>query len=127
MTDRDFGETEMAKWIFTRTVFAAASVTLVATGLSVAAHAQPREVRTAIVEYGDLNLRSDEGKTTLQGRIRGAIRTVCGTYDTRAVREMMDHRRCWEEASMSAQQATVTILAAAAAGELQETAMVIRR
>ena len=117
----------MAKSIFTRTVLAAASATLVATGLSAAANAQSREVRTALVEYGDLDLMSDEGKATLEGRIKGAIRKVCGTSDTRAITDWMDHSQCWEEASMSAQQGKVTILAAAAAGKLKETTMVIRR
>jgi len=117
----------MAESIFTRTVLAAASATLVATGLSATANAQSREVRTALVEYGDLNLLSDDGKATLKGRINGAIRKVCGTYDTRAIRDRMDHSKCWEEASMSAKQASVTIMAVAAAGKLKETAMVIRR
>ena len=117
----------MAKSIFTRTVLAAASATLVATGLSAAANAQSREVRTALVEYGDLDLTSDEGKATLDSRIRGAIRTVCGTFDARVIPDRLDHSRCWEEASLSAQQASVTIIAAAVAGELKETAMVIRR
>ncbi len=117
----------MTKSIFPRTVLAATSAILVATGLSSAANAQWREVRTATVEYGDLNLLSDEGKTALQGRIKGAIRSVCGTYDTRSVRDRMDHSQCWEEASMSARQASVTIMAEAEAGKLKETAMVIRR
>ena len=117
----------MTRSIFPRTVFAATCAILVAAGTSTATNAQWREVRTATVEYGDLDLLSDEGKTTLQGRIRGAIRTVCGTFDARVIPDRLDHSRCWEEASLSAQQASVTIIAAAVAGELKETAMVIRR
>lgn len=117
----------MKRSIFPRTVFAATCAILVATGTSTAASAQWREVRTATVGYGDLNLLSDEGKATLQGRIRGAIRSVCGTYDTRSIKDRMDHNQCWEEASTSARQASVTIMAEAAAGKLKETAMVIRR
>ena len=117
----------MTRSIFPRTVFAATCAILVAAGTSTAANAQWREVRTATVEYGDLNLLSDEGKTTLQGRIRGAIRSVCGTYDTRSIKDRMDHSHCWEEASTSARQASVTIMAEATAGKLKETAMVIRR
>jgi len=117
----------MAKSQFTRTVFTAAFATLVATGLSATTNAQAREVRTAFVEYGDLNLLSDAGKATLEGRIKGAIRKVCGSYNTRDVRDMMDHSKCRKQASRSAKQATVTILTAAAEGKLKDTAMVVRK
>lgn len=111
--------------IFRKSLITAAAIAVSATGLSTAANAQSHSIRTTTVEYGDLDLTSVEGVQTFEGRIKGAVRKVCGGYDSRSLADMADHGKCTQEANMSAKRASVTIVAAAEAGTLQETAMVI--
>ena len=115
----------MSNSAFTKTLCATAAVAITVTGLSASAQAQNRIVRTAIVSYADLDLNSDDGRSTLQGRLKGAVRKVCGGYDPKSLVDMQDHGSCMEQANASAQRARVTIMAAVAAGEPIETAMVI--
>jgi UrcA family protein len=49
-----------------------------ASGVGHAALAQPPAVQTVAVHYGDLDLGSAAGRSTLDHRIRHAIRTACG-------------------------------------------------
>ena len=49
-----------------------------AAGIGHAAHAQPSATRTVAIHYGDLDLGSSAGRTTLDHRIRHAVRTACG-------------------------------------------------
>lgn len=115
----------MTNSIFTKAACAAAAIAVTATGFSVSANAQNRTVRTATVEYADLDLNSEDGQSTLQGRLKGAVRTVCGSYDSKNLVDMQDHGTCMEEANASAQRASVTIMAAAKSGKPVETALVI--
>lgn len=111
--------------MFTKALCAAAAIAVSATGFSSSAYAQNRIVRTAVVSYADLDLNSEDGQSTLQGRLKGAVRKVCGSYDSRSLKEVRDHGACIEEASASAQRASVTIMAAVKSGKPVETAMVI--
>ncbi len=115
----------MSNTLFTKALCAAAAIAVTATGFSVSANAQSRTERTATVDYADLDLNSDDGQATLQGRLRGAVRKVCGSYDPKNLVDTQDHGSCMEEANASAQRASVTIMAAAKSGKLVETAMVI--
>ncbi len=115
----------MSNSIFTKTLCAAAAIAVSATGFSVSAYAQNRTVRTAVVSYADLDLTSDDGQSTLQGRLKGAVRKVCGGYDAKSLVDSQDHGVCIEQASASAQRASVTIMAAVKSGNPVETAMVI--
>ena len=115
----------MSNSIFTKALCAAAAVAITATGFSASAQAQDRIVRTAAVSYADLDLASEDGKATLEARLKGAVRKVCGGYNAKDLADTMDHRACMQEAGASAKRASVTLLAAAAAGEPIETAMVI--
>lgn len=115
----------MSNSIFTKSLCAAAAIAVTATGFSVSAHAQSRIVRTAVVNYADLDLNSEDGQSTLQGRLKGAVRKVCGSYDPKSLVDMQDHGSCVEEASASARRASVTIMAAVRSGKPVETAMVI--
>ncbi|MEO0441266.1 MAG: UrcA family protein [Pseudomonadota bacterium] len=117
----------MLKAVFTKGLVAAAAVAVSATGLSATASAQERIVRTAVVHYDDLDLASAEGRETLEGRLKGAVRKVCGSYRRGTLDETLDHQTCMAEAKSSAKRAQVTIMAAAASGEPVETAMVISR
>ncbi|AMO72932.1 UrcA family protein [Sphingorhabdus sp. M41] len=115
----------MSNSIFTKTLCAAAAIAVTATGFSASASAQSRVVRTAVVDYADLDLNSEDGQSTLQGRLKGAVRKVCGSYDAKSLVDMQDHSVCMNEANASAQRASVTIMAAAKSGAPVKTAMVI--
>ena len=115
----------MSNTIFTKALCAAAAIAVTATGFSASAQAQNRTVRTAVVDYADLDLTSDDGRSTLQGRLKGAVRKVCGGYDSKSLVDMQDHDNCMNQANASAQRATVTIMAAVESGQPVETAMVI--
>lgn len=117
----------MLKSVFTKGLMAAAAIAVSATGLSATAQAQSKTVRTAIVHFEDLDLSSAEGKETLDGRLKGAVRQVCGGFNSRSLADMRDHSSCTSEANLSARRASVQILAAAEAGKPIETAMVISR
>jgi len=115
----------MTNGIFNKAMIAAAVVAVTMAGFSATASAQNRVTRSAAVQYVDLDLTSAEGQATLQGRIKGAVRKVCGSYYSRNLSEALDHRNCLEEANLSAKRATVTIMAAAATGKAVQTAMLI--
>lgn len=115
----------MPNSVITKSLCAAAAVAITVAGFSASAQAQNRIVRTAIVNYADLDLNSEDGQSTLQGRLKGAVRKVCGGYDPKSLVDTQDHGSCMEQANASAQRAKVTIMAAVAAGEPVETALVI--
>jgi len=117
----------MTNNIVSKTLMAAAAVALTSASFAGTASAQTREVRTAVVNYADLDLNSETGRATFQGRIKGAVRKVCGSYDTRNLSDIQDHSQCVEEANMSAKRATVTLMAAVAAGEPTETAFLVSK
>ena len=115
----------MSNTIFTKALCAAAAIAVTATGFSASAHAQSRTVRTAVVDYADLDLNSQDGQATLQGRLKRAVRKVCGSYDPKNLVDVQDYGVCMTEANASAQRASVTIMAAAKSGKPVETALVI--
>lgn len=113
--------------MISKSLFAAAAVAVTAAGFSTSAMAGNRTERTAIVEYGDLDLTSEDGKSTFNGRVKGAVRQVCGSYDSKSIADQRDHSSCMDEANLSASRASVTILAAADAGTLKETKISLGR
>lgn len=117
----------MSNSIFNKALCAAAAIAVTSTGFAASANAnaQARTERTATVSYADLDLASEDGKATLQGRLKGAVRKVCGSYDSKNLVDVQDHGKCMDQASASAKRATVTIMTAAASGQPVETAMVI--
>ncbi|WP_340586900.1 UrcA family protein [Erythrobacter alti] len=63
----------------------------------------PEGNRMVIVEFGDLNLQSEAGRDTLEGRIRGAVRVVCGhTTEVQSVSERTAYRQCSRQATSTA-------------------------
>ncbi|MEW4467708.1 UrcA family protein [Parasphingorhabdus sp. JC815] len=96
-----------------------------AAGFSTTANAQIRETRSVEVSYADLDLTTADGQLTLEGRLKGAVKQVCGSFDRRSLHEMADHGNCVEEANLTANRAKVSLIAQAKAGTLRETAMVI--
>lgn len=117
----------MSNTIFTKALCAAAAIAVSATGFAAGANAQSRINRTAVVDFADLDLTSADGQATLQGRLKGAVRKVCGTYDSKSLTDMRDHGACMEEAMASAKRATVTLMAAVKAGQPVETALVVSK
>lgn len=115
----------MSNTIFTKALCAAAAIAATATGFSASANAQNRTERTAAVHYTDLDLTSEDGQATLQGRLKGAVRRVCGSYDTKSLVDVQDYGTCLDQANASAQRASVTIMAAAKSGTPVKTAMAI--
>ncbi len=115
----------MRNSILSKGLFAAAAIAVTATGFSASASAQNRTTRTVEVSYADLDLTSADGQATLDGRIKGAVRQVCGGYDTRSLRDMVDHKGCVEEAKFSAKRAKVSLIARAEAGTLGTSSVVI--
>jgi len=115
----------MKNRIFSKALITAAAIAVTATGFSVSTNAQDRIIKSVEVSYLDLDLTSVEGKATLQGRLKGAVRKVCGSYNIRDLRDTRDHVHCVKEANLSAQRATVTIMAAVEAGTPIETALLI--
>lgn len=73
----------MKNSILSKGLFSAAAIAVTATGFSAITSAQNRITKSVEVSYADLDLTSADGKATLDGRIRGAVRQVCGTYDLR--------------------------------------------
>lgn len=113
--------------LISKSLIAAAAVAVTAAGFSTSAIAGNRIERTAVVEYGDLDLKSEDGKATFNGRIKGAVRQVCGSYNSKSIVDQRDHSACMDEANLSASRARVTILAAAEAGTLKETKISLGR
>lgn len=58
-------------------------VALAAVAVSGLAAAGPRETRSVVVHYGDLNLNSQAGIARLHKRIENAAESVCGPLETR--------------------------------------------
>ena len=73
------------------------------------------------VSYADLNLSSVAGRATLEGRVRGAVRSVCGSIQGPSTAEHERHQKCRSSAlaganaqvdEVLARQGSVTVLAA---------------
>ncbi len=111
--------------ILSKGLFAAAAIAVTVTGFSASASAQGRITKSVEVSYADLDLTSAEGQQTLDGRIRGAVRQVCGSYDPKNLRDSVDHKGCLKEAKMSAKRAKVSLIARAEAGTLGTSSVVI--
>ncbi|HZG45822.1 MAG TPA: UrcA family protein [Allosphingosinicella sp.] len=60
------------------------------------------EPRQVIVQYSDLNLAAPAGRATLDARIRGAARRVCGALPTASVKEIQQTRNCQVAAAAQA-------------------------
>ncbi len=103
----------MSTPFFRNSLYLAAAAAVSLTGLSGTAFAAERIVRSVEVHIGDLDLSKANGRATLDRRIGGAVRKVCGGADLRNLREVADMNQCRSEAKASAKRATVRILAAA--------------
>ena len=97
-----------------------------ASGIGHVALAQPPAVQTVAVHYGDLDLGSAGGRSTLNHRIRHAIRTACGEASSVDLEGQNLVAECREDLSASlARQRDVALAAAARRGST--TTLVARR
>lgn len=82
---------------------AAAAATLAAT---------PAFAESIRVEYKDLDLASDAGQKTLQGRLDAAARQVCGMDDIRTGSRVPDAsaRKCHKEALAGLEQRFAAVI-----------------
>ena len=76
-----------------------AALATIALFASVPAAAEKTEVR---VSYSDLDLASDAGQDTLNQRIRGAVKRVCGRIEPSSA-GYLEHRACTRAAFAGAQ------------------------
>ena len=75
---------------------------LAAVSLGITASPAVAETATVGVAHADLNLSTPEGMATLEGRVRAAVRKVCGTAEIRRIRDSADQKRCTRQAQESA-------------------------
>jgi len=80
-----------------------------------------RSVQSVTVSYRDLNLMSVDGVVTLDQRIHGAARMVCG-YEGRSLMEQRQWRDCYQGATARAVASVNNpLLTAVHGGEKVET------
>lgn len=79
---------------------AASCVTLAAASPALA----NMEQRSERVEFGDLNLGSENGVKRLNRRVSSAIKRVCGVHESRDVRFIAAARTCRKESESRASQ-----------------------
>ena len=77
---------------------AATMLTTAAAGAAAQTHVAPVVVgggKSVVVSYADLDLSAAEGMKTLNGRIRGATRIVCGSAPEREIGREVIRRECY--------------------------------
>lgn len=62
-----------------------------------AASAADDDQQSITVRYDDLNLSSERGRDRLTGRVKMAIRQICGSNSRRMLAERIETRRCEAE------------------------------
>lgn len=91
----------------TKTIAAATALALAGTAANAGS---PDEIvvnqqgdASILVSFDDLNIESEAGMNVLEGRIRGAVKKVCGyTTGRQTLRESMAYRKCANTATSSA-------------------------
>lgn len=75
---------------------------IMALTFSVSVHPAFAEEKTVRVGYSDLDLSSDIAAAQLEGRIRAALRKVCGDPEHRNIKIAQSRQECRESARRSA-------------------------
>lgn len=70
----------------------------------------PEGTSIRVVRYDDLNLLSPAGVDTLNGRIKVAVKYVCGDADMRVLDEVSDMRSCRRDSTSRAFAARDSII-----------------
>ena len=84
--------------LFTASVVAASFLAFGAAMVGRVQAAEPAQSYTTIVNYGDLNLDSEQGAKVLYARIRGAAGTVCSSLEGRNLTEKKLWQGCFDNA-----------------------------
>ncbi len=105
-----------------RAGLAALATIALSSGAPVAADS-PRQERVA---YGDLDLTSDAGQTTLDKRIRAAVKRVCSPVGNSAS-EALEWSRCKRQSLAGANAQMEVAIARAGAGKTGIAAMTLGR
>jgi UrcA family protein len=59
---------------------------------------EPAQSHTSIVNYGELNLDTEQGAKVLYARLRSAARNVCSSFETRNLIEKKYWQGCFDKA-----------------------------
>jgi UrcA family protein len=73
-----------------------------AASVTTALAAEPGDLLTKTVAYGDLNLDTPQGAKALYGRLRVAASTVCSPLEGRALSNQASWRTCYNRAIAAA-------------------------
>ncbi|WP_156679885.1 UrcA family protein [Sphingomonas profundi] len=85
-----------------RTLAVSAAATLAAVAGIPAHAADLGDQRSVEIRHGDLDLTSAQGSAALQRRVRLAVRSVCGTADTRDLAAQQRMAACRAQANAAA-------------------------
>jgi UrcA family protein len=88
--------------LFTASVVAASFLAFGAAMVGRVQAAEPAQSYTTIVNYGDLNLDSEQGAKVLYARIRSAAGNVCSSLEGRNLTEKKLWQGCFDNAVASA-------------------------
>jgi UrcA family protein len=86
--------------------------TLAAVSFGLAVTPAVAETVKTTVLYDDLDLSTASGMATLEGRVQGAAKRICGRAELRDIKDVSDRRRCLREAMDDAGQQIVRIAGA---------------
>ena len=79
---------------FTTTIVMSA----LAFGYQLANAAPPQEMPSIIVHFADLDLTHSDAVAALDGRLKGAAKTVCAAQDGRDLGGQTRYKMCWQSA-----------------------------
>jgi UrcA family protein len=100
--------------MLTRTLSALAAAALTAGTLALATplHAAEAESRSVAIAIDDLDLSRSKDVATLERRVRGAARAICGWHPTAPLRERRDADACEAQVLADARSDIQTAIAA---------------
>ena len=96
--------------------------TIVALSLGASITPAAAETVTTSVQYADLDLSTDAGLATLEGRIQAAAKRICGKAEVRDVHDAADQQRCLREAGEAAARQIAQVTGRSAVLALNGTA-----
>ena len=98
---------------------------VIAAAVPAIASAQPPRGSIA-VSYRDLDLGSEAGRQSLQSRISGAVRRVCGHSESPGLKEWAERERCLRETAARGLAQARTAIARASRERLSGAALAAR-
>jgi len=99
------------------TIFTLAAVTLAGSGLVAEARAAQPETGSAVVRYGDLDLKTGAGVAAFERRVAKAADRVCGPVDSRSLADHDLFAACRAKAIADASPKVDSVVAMAQAAD----------